>query len=301
MASALSTVLSALSAIIIVIPAPSPGDSPPAQQQQAQSQVQPSFPGTGPPSASGTPTDSGGEYGGSNGDDRASPCLPANVLNLTQWKLTLPTGSQGSPKEVAPAALTSFVSKPYFETTPDCHAVQFRAPVNGVTTSGSKNPRSELREVNEDGSLASWSSSSGVHTLDFVEAFAQLPQGKPALVGAQIHDAKDDITVFRLEGSNLYITNGNDPHYKLVTSSYQLGTPYQGRFVVSNSTVQAYFNNQLVATLPVNATGLYFKVGAYTQANCETASSCDENNFGQTDVYSARVTHQGGQDGNQTE
>ncbi|MFL6150590.1 MAG: hypothetical protein ACJ72I_24405 [Pseudonocardiaceae bacterium] len=44
-----------------------------------------------------------------------------------------------------------------------------------------------------------------------VEAFTHLPVGKPQLVGAQIHDATHDISVFRLEGTDLYITNGNNP------------------------------------------------------------------------------------------
>ncbi len=46
-----------------------------------------------------------------------------------------------------------------------CDGVQFRAPVDGVTTSGSSYPRSELREMTDSGSSeASWSSTSGTHS-----------------------------------------------------------------------------------------------------------------------------------------
>jgi hypothetical protein len=124
-----------------------------------------------------------------------------------------------------------------------------------------------------------------------VEAFTRLPSGKPHLVGAPIHDAADDITVFRLEGSNLYVTNGDDPHYKLVTSSYRLGTPFEARYVVSGGQVRAYYNGQLVATLAKSFSGAYFKAGAYTQANCANTSPCSANNYGETVIYDLQVTH----------
>jgi hypothetical protein len=124
------------------------------------------------------------------------------------------------------------------------------------------------------------------------EAFGRLPEGKPALVGAQIHDDKDDITVFRLEGSNLYLTDGDNPHYKLVTDSYQLGTRYQGAFEVSNNTAKAHYNGQLVASLTKTFSNAYFKAGAYTQANCSNASSCDQNNYGETAIYGIKLSHE---------
>ena len=237
----------------------------------------------------------GGAVGGgrgNQGDDRAGCQYPSQVIDLSKWKLTLPIGSEGSPKEITQPSLKTFMSKPYFQPTSDCNAVVFRAPVDGATTSGSKNPRSELREMGENGGSAAWSSSSGTHTLVVDEAFTKLPEGKPQLVGAQIHDDKDDISVFRLEGTNLYVTDGNNPHYKLVTSSYQLGTRYQAGFVVSDNTVKAYFNGKLVATLSKSFSSAYFKAGAYTQANCSNVSACDQNNYGETMIYGVKATHQ---------
>jgi hypothetical protein len=211
-------------------------------------------------------------------------------LNLKDWKLTLPEGSSGSPKEIDPAALTAFVDNTAFHPDPSCDAVVFRAPVNGVTTSGSKNPRSELREMT-DGSPASWSSDSGTHTLTVVEAFTELPEGKPQLVGAQIHDATDDITVFRLEGSNLYVTDGNNPHFKLITNSYRLGTRYEAKYVVSGGKITAFYNGQPVATLTKSFSGAYFKAGAYTQANCSNVTECSSDNAGATTIWSVTARH----------
>lgn len=206
-------------------------------------------------------------------------------------------GSAGKPTEVKQPDLATYTSA-YF--MPEGGGVRFRAPVNGVTTSGSSNPRSELREMNADGSNASWGSNDGkTHTLVVEEAFTHLPNartdgGIAGVVGAQIHDASNDISVFRLEGSKLYVTNGNDTHYKLVTDSYVLGTRYEAKFVVSGGVVKAYYNGTPVATISKAGTGWYFKAGAYTQANSSNSKPNDATNYGETRIYKVTVSHESG-------
>ncbi|MFI5593903.1 polysaccharide lyase family 7 protein [Amycolatopsis sp. NPDC051758] len=223
----------------------------------------------------------------------ASPCdYPAQQLALTNWKETLPTGSSSSPTEITQPKLATYSSSPWFTVNSACTGVQFRAAVNGVTTSGSGYPRSELREMTDNGSdEASWSATSGTHTLVFREAFNKLPNDKSHLVGAQIHDADDDVTVFRLEGTSLYITKGDDTHYKLVTSNYKLNTVYEGKFVVSGGNIKVYYNGALQTTISHTSSGNYFKAGAYTQANCSNSSPCSSTNYGQVSVYKLQVTH----------
>jgi hypothetical protein len=240
----------------------------------------------------------GSSNGGSNGSSNGEGCrYPSQILDLKRWKLTLPTGSEGSPKEITQPALDTFTSAPWFEPTSDCGAVAFRSAVDGVTTKGSSYPRSELREMADSGSNAAWSSGSGTHTMTVTEAFTRLPEGKPQLVGAQIHDDSDDVSVFRLEGSNLYITDGDNPHYKLVTSDYALGTRFQASYVVSGGTVEAYYNGELQATLSKSVSNAYFKAGAYTQANCEKVSPCGSDNYGETMIYDLQVSHDSGGSG----
>ncbi|HEX4250898.1 MAG TPA: polysaccharide lyase family 7 protein [Pseudonocardia sp.] len=232
-----------------------------------------------------------------NSDNSDKKCDgPAKVLDLANWKVTLPIAKSGnakSPEEVTQPDLATFETSPWFETSSDCGGVVFRAPVNGVTTSGSRNPRSELREMTDDGTTnASWSSTAGTHTMVVNEAFTHLPDVKPELVGAQIHDADDDITVFRLEGTNLYVTKGNDPHYKLVTSDYALGTRFEAKYVVTGGKIEAYYNGALQTTISEWFRGAYFKAGAYTQANCTDSKPCSKSNYGETTVYSVVVSHQ---------
>jgi hypothetical protein len=226
---------------------------------------------------------------------------PAQVLDLKNWKLTLPIEAVdangkglGKPQEVKQPALATYKHADWFKV--EQGGVRFRAAVNGFTTSGSQNPRSELREMNPDGSNASWSSTSGTHTLVVEEAVLHMPNartdgGNAAVVTAQIHDANDDISVFRVEGSKVYVTNGDDTHYKLVTDKYVPGTKFEAKYVVSGGKVQAYYNGQLVATIAKSFSGAYFKAGAYTQANCGNSSPCSVDNYGETRIYKVQVTH----------
>ncbi|MBP2479582.1 hypothetical protein JOF53_008454 [Crossiella equi] len=224
---------------------------------------------------------------------------PADVLDLANWYIGLPIGEAEKPKNVEQPELATYSVDPWFRATPDCTAVQFRAAVNGVTTSGSNYPRSELREMNGQ-NKASWSSTSGTHTMVIDQAITAVPQGRPNVVAGQIHDASDDVSVFRLEGSKLWVTSGNDKH-TLLTDSYRLGTRFEARFTVSGGKIKAYYNGELRATLDKRFTGGYFKAGAYTQANCGNTSPCGSGNFGEVKIYGLRVTHGGEQPADETQ
>ncbi|GLY43216.1 hypothetical protein Amsp01_092390 [Amycolatopsis sp. NBRC 101858] len=225
------------------------------------------------------------------GRTTAAACAyPADVLDLHNWYEGLPIGDAENPKNVKQPELATYRADPWFTATPDCSGVQFRAAVNGVTTSGSSYPRSELRET--DGSEnASWSSTSGTHTMVVKEAITHLPEGKNQVVAGQIHGSDDDLTVFRLEGSKLYVTKGDDSHYKLITGDYRLGTVFEAKYVVSGGKVQAYYNGVLQASFSQKFSGAYFKAGAYTQANCDKSSPCSAGNYGEVVVHGLTVTH----------
>jgi hypothetical protein len=217
---------------------------------------------------------------------------PADVLDLSNWYIGLPVGEDEKPTNVEQPELATFAMDPWFVATPDCDAVQFRAAVNGVTTSGSNYPRSELREMSGD-DKASWSSTEGTHTMVIDQAITAQPQGRPYVVAGQIHGGDDDLTVFRLEGKKLYVTKEDDSRYKLVTDNYVLGTRFQAKFVVSDGQTKVYYNNVLQTTITKNFSGAYFKAGAYTQANCDNAPPCSDSNYGEVKIYDLDVTHTG--------
>src|SRR5580704_14971261 len=86
-----------------------------------------------------------------------NPSLPPGKnLPLALWELQEPVGSPGSPTTVGNAALEGGFHDRYFYTDPADGAMTFWDPESGVTTANSSYPRSELRELNADGTQANW-------------------------------------------------------------------------------------------------------------------------------------------------
>lgn len=209
------------------------------------------------------------------------PSLPSQVLDLTNWKLTLATGSEGDPDEIKQPQLASYSHPDWFHTTSG-PAVLFRVPQDGVTTPNSKNTRTELREMRNGGKdNASWSSG----TMEAVLAFTELPPGKPHVVAMQIHDKDDDVSVLRLEGTDLWTTNGDNTHGTKIMSGYQLGTFIKVKVVAGGGTIRWFLNDSEVASLSKSVSGGYFKAGAYQQAGNSGSG------FGEVIFKSLVVTH----------
>lgn len=211
---------------------------------------------------------------------------PAQVLDLRSWKIQLPIGEEEDPDEVRQPELETYRVDPWFTVDESCEGVRFRAAVDGVTTGGSNYPRSELREMTADGrENAAWSSHDGTHTMTIDQTVTRLPNDKPHLVVGQIHGGDDDVSVFRVEGGNLYVTNDDDSNYRLVTDDFRLNTRFQVKFVVADGTIDAYYNGALAATLDADFSTGYFKAGAYTQANCGNSSPCSASNYGEVIIH----------------
>lgn len=218
---------------------------------------------------------------------------PADVLDLRSWKLQLPTGDDESPDEVTQPELDAYAAVPWFVPNEACDGVRFGAAVDGVTTSGSDYPRSELREMSADGSdEAEWSTTEGTHSMVIEEAITEVPAEKPEVVAAQVHGGDDDLTTIRLEGTSLYVSDPDSDDYALITEDYQLGTPFKAEFRAADGAVEVYYNDALQATVETDSSTAYFKAGAYTQANCENSDPCDESNYGEVEVYDVTVSHQ---------
>jgi len=225
-------------------------------------------------------------------NDSSGGSLPSSVLTLANWKLTLPveTSHAGSPDEIKQPELAGFQDPNYFYVNSARDGVVFTAHCGGATTSGSGYPRSELREMVSSGSAnASWSTTSGTHTMEIRQAITHLPVVKPHVVVGQIHDASDDVIVFRLEGSKLFVDENGSPG-PVLTSNYQLGTVFTVKFVVRNGGVEAYYNGQYVYTYSTSNSGCYFKAGCYTQSNTSRGDAATA--YGQVVIYNVTVTHQ---------
>ncbi len=223
---------------------------------------------------------------------------PAQVLDLTNWKITMPydKNDDGKADEVKPPQIATFTDPDYFYVSPAGNSVIFKAHAGGATTSGSGYPRSELRERTSDGTAdIAWSASSGKHTMFIDQRVNHLPVEKPHIVVGQIHGGSDDLTVFRLEGNKLFIDIGGSDG-PVLSNNYQLGTRFTVKFEVQNNQVKYYYNNALVPfTLETNVSGAYFKAGAYTQSACQgdkkvPDESCDA--YGEVEIFDVKVTHE---------
>lgn len=227
----------------------------------------------------------------------ARATYPSQVLNLTNWKITLPIGAQKDAAEIKQPELATYNINPWFIVVPDGRGVRFRAAVNGATTSGSDYSRSELREMTNNGTeKASWSSIKGTHTMFLDQEITAVPKIKRHIIAGQIHDDNKDVIVVRLDYPILHIrVDGKNLH--TLDSSYILGKRFTIKFVVNDGQTKVYYNNSPdpVYTLNKKYSDAYFKTGAYTQSNCkreDSLSLCNDNNYGEVIVYQATVAHQ---------
>ena len=212
---------------------------------------------------------------------------PGELIDTNEWYLTLPTGKKGSPDTIEGSQLATYHSK-FFDLTKARDGIVFNAGADGVTTKNSHYPRSELREMNGS-QKASWSNTTGSHTLDVCEAITKTPTAKPEVVGAQIHDASDDVMQIRLEGKTLMVQYNDGKTETVIDPNYVLGTPYNVRIVAEGGKVDVLYNGQKKAEPPLSGSGWYWKVGAYVQSNTEKGESPDST--GEVTVYSLKCVH----------
>ncbi len=223
-------------------------------------------------------------------DSGTATAFPAQVLDLSNWKLTLPTDLQkkGSPDEIKQPRLATFQVEPYFHLDAPKKAVIFHAHAGGVTTSNSGYPRSELREMN-GAANASWSTATGTHAMVIRESIDSLPQVKPHAVAAQIHDANDDVVMVRLEGKRLFV-EGNGKELGLLDANYVLKTRFDVVISAQNKRIQVSYNGAMKVDVALDRAGCYFKAGAYTQSNVSKGDAPTA--FAEVAIEKLLVTHQ---------
>lgn len=213
--------------------------------------------------------------------------LPADVLSLEQWKLTLPfdTERPGDPDEVLPEELAKFEEAACFYVSESGDAVVFRADCDGEQTESSKYPRSELREMELNGEdEASWSTKgSDVHAMEIELAITNQPAVKPHVVCAQIHDDEDDVLMVRLEENKLFIERFKGKEIRL-DSDYVLGTRFKLRIVVANGRIKAWYNDELKMDWKVSKKKCFFKAGCYTQSNLKKEKG-RQGSYGEVAIY----------------
>ena len=244
---------------------------------------------------------------------------PADVLDLQNWKLTLPVDGDGDDRadEIRQPCLAVACYDPsrkmydnpqfkvpfssvWFHVTDDRDGVVFRAPVDGATTSGSDNARSELRELapaDEDGDEveASWSNEgAAVHTMEVEQAITATPRLYPSVVTAQIHDGDDDVILIKYREGRLFADADSGDFDETLDENYRLGTRFKLRIEATQGVIRVIYNDAKTVEYQKTSDTMYFKAGVYNQSNLEKYPDELPNSFGEVIIYDLKVTHVGG-------
>jgi len=220
---------------------------------------------------------------------------PATVLNIG----TAP-GKNHFSVQVAPNGGSTFVTKtqadiaagynedPYFKVVNSggINRVQFWARADGPTTSGSSFARSELRELDLNGTNMGFDAKDGgVHQLHFRARVTHLPPDDSEVCIAQLHNGDTERLAIRTtsngDGTCRLVGRANGSQIVVFADNYVPNTEFEGMLEIVAGEARFYYNNMNVPAATSNAlvstgsSSWYQKVGNYNQFN-ETSASATE-------------------------
>jgi hypothetical protein len=193
---------------------------------------------------------------------------PGKNFNLSGFTLQLPTGSSGNVDTVSGSQLAAgFTKSPYFYTDSGDGSMVMGDPATGWTTSGSKHPRTELREN------ATWATS-GTNTLDATVVVTKVPdhttigqifQGTgPSKPLCELQVTSKGVVQLLLEKTN----QGGSSTMNTIASA-SLGTKFTYQMKLSGTKITITINGTSKSfTMPSSFNGekFYFKAGDYDQS-----------------------------------
>jgi len=193
---------------------------------------------------------------------------PGANFNLAPFTLQLPTGSSGKVDTVSGASLAGGYTNPYyFYTDSSDGAMVMMDPTQGWTTSGSKHPRTELREN------AIWNTQ-GINKLNATVAVTKVPnntaiaqifQGTgPSKPLCELQVTSGGAVKLFLEDTN---QGGSGKTYTI--TSVPLGTRFNYELSLTGSTITVTVNGTVKAFTmdsSFNGGSFYFKAGNYDQS-----------------------------------
>jgi Alginate lyase len=209
---------------------------------------------------------------------------PGGNFNLSVWSLQLPIGSPGSPTTIPPAQLkgaSGYTNASYFWTDKNDGSMTFWDPESGVTTPNSSYARTELREMNSNGTAADWTLA-GNHTLSaelrVVSVTSNVCVGQVHL-GSGGTSTKPLVELYYHSNGDIYLGTENSPtggqtlHY---ITNVALGVHWTYVINVNGNTINLTVNGSKTSySIPTsfNAYHQYFKAGDYNQSSSSSTSN----------------------------
>lgn len=223
---------------------------------------------------------------------------PGGNFDLSVWELQLPIGSPGSPTTIPPSQLqgdSGYSNPAYFWTDANDGSMTFWDPESGVTTPNSSYPRTELREMNADGSAADWPLA-GTHTLAATLRIVSVT--KSVCVG-QVHlgtggsSTKPLLELYYDSSGDITLGTENSPDGGQTlhpVGTVPMGTQWSYRITISGGDTIDLTVNGATTTYPIassfDAYHQYFKAGDYNQS-----ASSSTTNGAKVKFYALSVAH----------
>jgi hypothetical protein len=192
------------------------------------------------------------------------------------------------------AELATYNESPYFALDDTGVWTNFGIRLDAVTTEGSDYPRSELRELDPDGTtLYGFNPTTGDHWMSGVSIIDTLARYKKAMVIAQMHDTVSDSIMiasqnidsapYPLDGLVKIVIriNGTGVGIPVPIPLYTLGTPIPWKIRVGATfgwqvyigDMSTPFATAATTGIALTASGLcYFKAGCYSNTNATVES-----------------------------
>ena len=209
---------------------------------------------------------------------------PGGNFNLAVWELQLPIGSPGSPTTILPAQLkgaSGYTNPAYFWTDKNDGSMTFWDPEAGVTTPNSNFARSELREMNSNGSAADWALA-GSHRLS---ATLRVPSVTTNVCVGQVHlgtggsSTKPLLELYYKPDGTISLGTENSPtggQTLHTVGNVSVGKTWSYTIAVSNgNSVDLTVNGSTTHyAIPSSffAYKQYFKAGSYNQSSSDSTT-----------------------------
>lgn len=221
----------------------------------------------------------------------ATGVLPADVLDLRLWTLMLPRLKSGSDSPENDYA-KDWGIVPSLVFVREDRGVVFRTPADGDHSTGSKYPRTELREMaDDDWTKAAWSSA-GPRTLTADMAIdARGLSTRKRINGLQIHDGGDDVCqVMRHDELGLVLAHNDGKSFESIDPLYVDGTRFTCTIAVANDRIMVDYNGERRVDIPKRGSGWYWKAGCYLQTGGASEHREPAGAIGEVVLWDLRMT-----------
>jgi hypothetical protein len=232
---------------------------------------------------------------------------PGGNFDLSIWQLQLPSGTTNNPDTYTPAQLVGATgySGTYFYTDTTDGAMTLMDCQDGVTTSSSSSHcRSELREMNADGSMAAWNRT-GTNTITVTGMVTLLGGGSSGKTTiGQIFDSNTSKPMCELQYTGagcfkllLESTSSGGTSNTYTLSTQAIGSQYTYSMSFTGTTITITTNGNVYTYTPdtsfTSGDQFYFKCGNYDQT-ATNGGKFTATPYTIVKVYSIAVVHSTG-------